>query len=285
MNHLTEHASTTAFMAEYRRIFIFLIMAVVLALSPFLLKAQQNSFEEGMEWYRQRATQADSFRAEPQYINRAIKAFEEAWEEDVRPREAALYLLKSYYFKGMYTGLDDDGEAEVYDRGRDLGEKAASRFPESVGIKFWYGANLGRWAETHGFLASATSGVAGTLRSLCKDIIELDPEYEGGGGYRILAQVHFHTPKIPLVMGWPSDEKALELVTKAMKIAPEHFTNLLLNAEILLKFDRKEEAREQLLRIKALQPAPPTLIPDRYVQYRARKLMSREFENPAERTE
>lgn len=242
-----------------------------------IASAQGSSFEQGLEGYHKRAVDADSFRAEPQYINQAIEAFERAWEKEEYPAEAAFYLLKSYYFKGMYTGLSKSQQKEVFSKGRELGENAHRQFPDSVGIAFWYGANLGRWANVHGFLASATSGVAKTLRSLSQEIIDLNPEYEGGGGYRMLSQVYFHTPRIPIIMGWPSDERALELSQKALKIAPDHFSNLLLQSRILLSFDRKAEARTHLNRILEMEPRTDYLVPDRYVKHLADKMLQEHF--------
>lgn len=245
---------------------------------PNLCNARQSSFERGKSWFEQRAVEADSFRAEPKYINNAIEAFEEVLSRDSsHVEEASLYLLQAYYFKGMFAGLEKDEQKEVYDKGRELGEKAEARFPKSAAIKFWYGANVGRWASVHGFFASATSGVAKTLRKLCEEIISLDDTYQGGGGYRILAQVHFHSPKIPLIMGWPSDKKALELVEKAMDIAPDHPTNRLLYAEILISFDRTKEAKEHLEYITKQEPRAEALLPDRYVKYRAKELIEEHY--------
>lgn len=270
--------------SEYMRIsrftcpFHLFFAACAFALIPFALQAQNSHFQQGMKWYEQRAAEADSFRAEPEYINNAIDAFEKAYAADDNPRQSGLFLLKSYYFKGMFLGLDEGSQKDVYDKGRDLGKKLEERFPKTVEIKFWYSANLGRWAKVHGFMAAATSGVAKKVRRLGEEIIELDKQYQGGGGYRILAQAHFHSPKIPLLMGWPSDEKALELVENAMKTAPGHPTNRLLYSEILMSFDRKQEARKHLEHIMQMEPRPDYLIPDRYVKYRAEQLLQEGFE-------
>lgn len=263
----------------YGYLFSHLLLMAVMVLNPLHSSAwqDQGSFEEGVKWYEQRAAEADSFRAKPEYINNAIDAFEQALQEDDHYEQAGLYLLKSYYFKGMFLGLDKSEEKDVFDKGRDVGEKLEERFPKAVEIKFWYAANIGRWANVHGFVSSATSGVAKTLRSLCEEIISLDKEYQGGGGYRILAQVHFHSPKIPILMGWPSDKKALELVKKAMDIAPAHPTNRLLYAELLMNFDRYEEARKHLEYLLEFQPRPDALIPDRYVKHRALQLLKENF--------
>ena len=237
----------------------------------------QSTFDRGKKFYHQRDANADSFKADPTNINRAIDLFESALEQNINPEESAIYLLKAYYFKGMFTGLSENQQKDVYEKGRDLGEKMIERYPDSVPIKFWYAANIGRWADVHSFARAATSGVSKKLRRICEDIIEKNPKYQDGGGYRILAQVHFYSPHIPIVMGWPSKDKALELVEKALEIAPENPTNKMLYANILLEFDRNEEAKELLYEIRRTTPRASHTVEDRYVKYRSRKLFKDHF--------
>ena len=254
-----------------------LLFLATVFLNPAAPAAQESSYEKGLSWYEQRAAEADSFRAHPKYINNAIDAFEQALEKNIRYEKSGLYLLKSYYFKGMFTDIDKNEQKDVFGKGRDLGEKLEDRYSESAEIKFWYAANMGRWAKVHGFVAAATGGVAKKVRNMGEEIIDLDKEYQGGGGYRILARAHFHSPKIPLLMNWPSDEKAMELVKEAMDIAPEHPSNRLLYAQLLMSFDRNEEAREHLEYIRQIEPRPDYLIPDRYVKHRAEKALNEKF--------
>ena len=238
----------------------------------------QSALEEGKKWYRLRAQEADSFRAAPNNINYAIQSFKEHQQQEPSPQLAS-YLLKSYYFKGMYTGLEEDLQKKVFERAREYGEQMMKRYPNSVAVKFWYAANLGQWAARHDIISSAASGVAGKLRRVSEDIIALDPEYLGGGGYRILAQVHFHAPNIPLVLGWPSDKKALKLVQQAIGVAPNHPSNRLLYAQILLEFDAGSQARMHVdFLAKRLVPRSTHLAEDRYVKYQAQQLLREHFE-------
>lgn len=237
----------------------------------------QNPFEQGLELYKLRSADADSFRADPDNINKAIAAFKVALENDINPEESATYLLQSYYFKAMYTGLSKEQKKNIYDNGFSLGERMMKRFPKSVPLKFWYGANAGRWADVHGFVQAATSGIAKKLRRVSKEIIKLDPQYQGGGGYRILAQVHFYSPNIPLIMGWPSNDRAMELIEKAMDIAPDHPTNRLLYAEVLLEFDQDKKARQQLEYILNMEPRSSHLVEDRYVKHRSLQMLKKQF--------
>ncbi|MDZ7658341.1 tetratricopeptide repeat protein [Fodinibius sp.] len=237
----------------------------------------QSTFDRGKKFYQQRDANADSFKADPTNINRAIDLFKSALEQGINPEESAAYLLRSYYFKAMFTGLSEDQQKDIYEKGRNLGEKMIERYPNSVPIKFWYAANIGRWADVHSFARAATSGISKQLRGICKDIIEKDPGYQDGGGYRILAQVHFYSPNIPILMSWPSKDKALELVQEALEIAPENPTNKMLYANILLEFDRDEEAKKLLHQIRRMTPRSSHKVEDRYLQYRSQKLYDEHF--------
>lgn len=237
----------------------------------------QSTFDRAEEFFQQRDANADSFKADPTNINRAIDLFKSALDQNIKPEESATYLLRSYYFKGMFTELSNDQQKDIYQKGKNLGEKMIDRYPDSVPIKFWYAANIGRWADVHSFARAATSGISNKLRRICKDIIESNPEYQDGGGYRILAQVHFYSPNIPIVMGWPSKDKALELVEKALNIAPENPTNKMLYANILLEFDRRQEAKKLLQEISHMTPRPSHRIEDRYVKHRSQKLFEEHF--------
>lgn len=237
----------------------------------------QNAFEKGKKYYEMRAVGADSFRADPININKAISEFDTALKNGTNPEMAAAYLLRSYYFKGMFTEQSDDQKKEIFEKGRSLGEKMIKKYPKSVPIKFWYGANLGRWANVYGFVKSATNGIASTLRKVSKDIIKLDPEYQGGGGYRILAQVHYYSPNIPVLLGWPSDDKAMKLVKKALNIAPDYPSNRMLYAELLMEFDRNSEAEKELREILDMEVRPDYKVEDLFVKHRCRMLLQNNF--------
>jgi len=254
-----------------------LILSGILLLSPFSVLKAQNSFELGKKFYQERSAHADTFRADPTNINKAIKAFNESLSKHNHAIESAIYLLKSYYFKGMYVNMPQKEQKEIYDKGADLGEQWLKKYPQSVGIKFWYAALLGHWAKIHGFVASATHGISEKLRRISKDIIRIDSTYQGGGGYRILAQVHFYSPKIPFFMSWPSDDKALKLIKKAMKIAPDNPTNRMLYAQVLIEFDRYEEAKEHLQFILDMNLRSTHIVEDRYLKYRSRQLLKKNF--------
>lgn len=237
----------------------------------------QSSFQNGQNWYQQRAVQADSFRVAPNNINKAIQAFEESIKVNYRTKESAINLLKALYFKGMHADISDDKRKKAFDRGRQWGEKMIREYPKSVALRYWYGLNLRQWDQMHNLWQTTIDRTDGKLRDVGRKIIELDSTYRGGGGYRLLAKVHFETPGIWLIKGWPSNDKALTLIQKAVKVAPNLPANRLFYAQMLLHFGRKAEAKTQLLHLTDNNPRPSHLAEDRRAQYRAEKMLKKHF--------
>ena len=61
-------------------------------------------FNEGVEWYEKRHTGSDGVIASEETINRAIEVFSSAMILSTEhERDAALYLLKSYYYKAEFA--------------------------------------------------------------------------------------------------------------------------------------------------------------------------------------
>jgi len=73
-------------------------------------------------------------------------------------------------------------------------------------------------------------------------VIELDPAFAGGGGYRVLGWIRH---KLPGVAGG-SDEKAIELLEKAVEVGDGHLLNHLCLAEIHRLNDRPKEAKKHI---------------------------------------
>ena len=149
------------------------------------LKGQGN-LEKGIEYYNNRQDGSIKSTAVTTHINNAINIFKVAINNPSTEAEAALYLMKSYYFRGKYVHKDVDKKKKDFNNGKDLGEKYIDRFPNSAAFRFWYLVNLGSWSEIYGVIAAAREGVADLMREHSKVIISLDPEYEHGAGYFLL---------------------------------------------------------------------------------------------------
>jgi hypothetical protein len=99
--------------------------------------------------------------------------------------DAGIYLLNSYYFKGKFVLKDENSQKETFNKGKALAEKLINKYPDSGALRYWYLVNLGSWAEVYGIITAAREGVADIMRTQSLKIIELDPNYQNGGGYFI----------------------------------------------------------------------------------------------------
>ena len=84
-------------------------------------------------------------------------------------------------------------------------------------------------------------------------IIDLDPNYSNGGGYFMLGAVHFKSPYIPFILSWPSNDEALNFLTKAHETGKATPTQTVYLARSFYK-DKQKEKAIQLLTVLISQP-------------------------------
>ncbi|MFL3014222.1 MAG: tetratricopeptide repeat protein [Candidatus Neomarinimicrobiota bacterium] len=190
------------------------LLVITLFLFPFI-NAEITHFERGLDLYSQRANESLGLKANKKFIDQAIDQFLKAMKTPDGELEAGVYLLKCYYYKGKFVSDSNDTKKEIFSMGKSLGEQLISRHPQSVESYYWYLVNLGSWAEIYGTMSAAKEGVAGTMRKFSKKIIDIDSNYNDGGGYFMLGAVHFKSPYIPFILSWPSNDKALKYLTLA----------------------------------------------------------------------
>lgn len=185
----------------------------------------------------------ESLLADSANIDRAIGLYSDALasaSSEIKG-QATWKLLRAYYYKGNFTTNDHELKKQIFDKGKKLGVQSIEDHPESAGIYFWTAVLYGVWAEEYGKLKAAREGAAGKIRGYCEKAIEIDSLFGDAGGYRILGRVHFKSPKIPLILGWPSKEKAVEYLEKAVELAPNNLYGKQYLAEAL--YERKQKDR------------------------------------------
>ena len=186
---------------------------IVLFIFPFLLA--QSDLELGIAAYQKRAEGSSGATAQSEPIGTAIAHFEQAVKSPDSELNAGVHLLKSYYYKGKYVLKNENSQKETYNKGKALAEKLINKYPNSGALRYWYLVNLGSWAEVYGIFAAAREGVADIMRTQSLKIVELDPNYQNGGGDFMLGAVHFKSPRIPFFLSWPSNDEAVKYLTKA----------------------------------------------------------------------
>jgi hypothetical protein len=254
---------------------------------------------EGDSWYLKRQDGRVGLKASAGPINQAIARYDKA-TADPHYVEARWKLMRALYFKGVYTGLDDDARKAVFEKARRVGDDAIAILNSSLeerGIKgiveygpdflagnlknrpdsaptfYWASTCYGQWALSVGAVESARKGVADKIRDWGATVVGIDPEFEDGGGYRILGRLNDQAPWIPFVTGWVSREDAIKYLRLAMGINARNFANRHFLAETLHRGDEKQQAEAVSLEegIVADSPSPQRLVEDLTLQESARQ--------------
>ncbi len=154
-----------------------------------------------------------------------------------------------------------------YQRGISAGERAIRLAPGSPDARFWLGALYGSYGEARGILKSIA--LIHPIHEQMEAINRIDARWGGGAGLRVLGIVDY---KVPGFAGG-SRKRALERLTRALKIDPSNPFNQYYMAEFLFEAGRKEEARAHLEEIRRAQPSLDVDAPDLgMTQERARAL-------------
>lgn len=249
---------------------------------------------EGDRLYPRRQEGRIGLKASVGPINQAISAYERAIEAPDLV-DGRWKLARALYFKGVYCGLDPDQSKAVFVKARRVSEDAIgilNRSLEDKGVKglldltpdllagklkdrtdaaptyFWAAASWGQWALAQGKVEAAKTGAADKIREYALTVIALDPEFEDGGGYRILGRLNDEAPWIPFITGWVSRDEALRSLRLAVQIEPRSIANRHYLAEVLAKGNESEKAEAVKLEESILleSPSPMHLIEDLNVQ-------------------
>lgn len=238
-------------------------------------------------------------RASATRINEAITGYEKAAESPSNV-EARWKLARALFFRAKYTGLGPNAQRAALVKARTAGEEAIallreaaasrgsalasdappervaaalSREPEAAPTWFWTSVAWGEWGLLASRYQAAKAGAATRVRDYSSTVIALDPEFEQGGGYRLLGRLHHRAPRVPYVTGWVSRTEAVRNLRLAVRTSPRNFVNRHFLAEALA--DRGPESKAEAIRLErellAESPSPGHLVEDVAIQAEARK--------------
>ena len=206
-------------------------------------------------------------------IDKAIDFFLNEINKPKYEKDAALYLLKSYYFKGEFVSNNIEKKKQIFKQGKIIGEKYIDKFPNAADLKYWYLVNLGSWAKVYGILSAAYEGIADIMKNQSEKIIEIDPEYQDGGGYFMLGAVHHKSPYIPFFLSWPDNKEAIKFLKIAIQIGNERLNQKVYLAQALIKDKKINEAKKILFEVLNAKPDPLNLTEDLYEINKAEKIL------------
>ena len=236
-------------------------LLIIFCLSMMIASAKAG-VEEGVDFYSNRQDGSKGTLASSENIDKAIEQFSSALFSPESEKEAALYLLKSYYYKAEFAVQDKEEKKKIFNKGKALGEKYIEKYPTSAEFRYWYLVNLGSWAQVYGILTAAREGVSDLMRTHSEKIIELNPEYQNGGGYFMLGAVHFKSPYIPFILSWPDNDDAIKYLQLSVDTGNAERNQKNYLAQALSKDGQDEKARALLTEVINTIPSEANLVED-----------------------
>ena len=236
-------------------------LLIIFCLSMMIASAKAG-IDKGVDFYSKRQDGSKGTLASTENIDKAIEQFSTALLSPQSEKDAALYLLKSYYYKAEFAVQDKDEKKKIFNKGKALGEKYIEKYPTSAEFRYWYLVNLGSWAQVYGILTAAREGVSDLMKTHSEKIIELDPEYQNGGGYFMLGAVHFKSPYIPFLLSWPDNDDAIKYLQLSVDTGNAEMNQKNFLAQALSKDGRDKKARALLEEVLNTEPSTATLVED-----------------------
>jgi tetratricopeptide (TPR) repeat protein len=158
-------------------------------------------------------------------------------------------ISRMHYYIGEHTESNKE-KKNIFSQAIYYAEKAIQLSPEQPDGYYWRGVNNGKYGESRGVLKSLF--LVKPIKSDMNKVIELNPEYEDGGAYRVLGRVYF---KLPGFAGG-SNEESLKLLEKSIEMGPEDANTRLFLGETLLAMKEIERAREELEFVLSIEDDP-----------------------------
>lgn len=252
--------------------------------------------ELGDAHYARRAEGAVGARARPGEVDQAIDSYRSALSADPGSKRARARLVRAVFFRTSFCDAPKDVRRRLLREARDVADEgmrrldadlgdvkggarldALRRVDHAVDLHFWAAVAWGQWGLASGKLAAVRQGVAGRVRDLGQVVVDLDPAYEQGGGYRILGRLHDQCPRIPFLTGWVSRDRGLRYLRQALALEPASTVDQVFLAEAILAHDRgrRAEATRLLEACARAVPRGEYQVEDAFYIERARQLLAR----------
>lgn len=211
---------------------IFLLVTLFLLFLPFWVSAQGTQPE---------MSKADALwaqRGELSKAKEALQTYADIMIKDPTSYEAAWKYARTAYWVGINS--PEDERKAIFEKGVEAAKQAIALKDDDPAGHYWLGVSYGKYGEAKGIFKSLS--LVGPTKEEMNRVIQLDPNYEGGGAYRVLGRVY---SKLPSFFGG-DEKKAVENLLKAIEIQPDRLTNHVFLAETYLKMDEKDKAKEEL---------------------------------------
>lgn len=148
--------------------------------------------------------------------------------------------------------LEGDAQLDAFEELVARAEAATEAYPDDAGVWVWSGIIKSTYAGAKGGLGAL--GLAKDSRRDLEEAMKLNPDVLDGSAYASLGTLYFSVPGWPV--GFGDDDKAEELLQKALALKSDSIDNNYFYASYLIDQKRYDEARDYLQRAQQA-PARP----------------------------
>lgn len=191
------------------------------------------------------------------------------WGLSIAAQAADVSDLQQRWAQIQYE-LPANQQTQAFSALADQARQLTEASPESAAAHIWQGIILSSWAGAEGGLGAL--GKVKEAKAELEQALTLEPEALQGSAYTSLGALYYQVPGWPI--GFGDDEKAAELLQKALTLNPDGIDSNYFWADYLINQKRYAEARSALLKAQAASPRPGRELADKGRQQEIRELLN-----------
>lgn len=198
-----------------------------------------------------RVVAADDYylgRQSPENLTKGLDLLHAETGQDPDSYEAWWRISKFTYYQARHAA--GSSRTKLLDEGIDAAKKAVALGPDRAEGHFWLGAHYELASETRGFLRGLL--LMDSIRKEMETVNRLDPDYEMGGGLRMLGRLDY---RAPFYLGGDK-KRSIERLKKCLERYPDDSVAMLYLSDSEIALGHRDEARQELEQILNLCPDP-----------------------------
>jgi tetratricopeptide (TPR) repeat protein len=166
--------------------------------------------------------------------------------------------------------LSGKTQITAFEQLADQANSLVAASPDSPELLIWSGIIKSTYAGARGGLGALK--IAKSAKKDLEKALEMDPSALEGSAYTSLGTLYYSVPGWPI--GFGDDEKAEQLLQKALTHNPDGIDPNYFYGDFLLKQNRYREARQYLLQAQQAAPRPGREIADQGRQQEIRQRLA-----------
>ncbi len=188
-------------------------------------------------------------------IDRAVENYKAAFDAD-KANEKLLYkYAKALDFKYRYlTATAEEKKVKYEELSREFEPLGATM---SKTKEFNYVMAL-MWARrgdvTPNVLEAAKEGVADKIKGYAEALYNQDKTFDNYATCLILGRLHYKSPNIPFILGWPDKNKSKEYLEEIYKARPDDTEARFFLADTYWELGKKDEATKLYKEVSKASP-------------------------------